>query len=88
MTKFFEYLDKNKTTVNLICALLAMGTNLVINFFLSPFIVEKIGVEANGFIQLATNFTTIASLVTIALNSMAGRFISLNYHKRRFETSQ
>jgi O-antigen/teichoic acid export membrane protein len=51
--------------------------NATIGFFLSPFIVRTLGVEAAGFIQLAANFASYISLITIALNSMSGRFITI-----------
>ena len=53
----------------------------LIGFFLSPFIVKNLGEEANGFTQLANNFITYASLLTLALNSMAGRFITVSYYQ-------
>ena len=55
--------------------------NLIINFFLSPYIVKELGVEANGYVTLAYNFVSYASLATIALNSMAGRFITVNVYQ-------
>ena len=72
--------------VNVICSLLLLFTNVLINFWLSPFIIEHIGVEANGFITLANNFFVYACLITGALNSMAARFITIesingNYQK-------
>ena len=54
---------------------------MVINFFLSPFIVKNIGVEANGFVQLANNFVSYATLLVSVINSMAGRFVTIELHK-------
>lgn len=73
--------DNKKLLINLVSSIIAFIINLIIGFFLSPYIVEKLGIEANGFIALANNFITYASLVTIALNSMAGRFITIEIHK-------
>ena len=39
---------KKQTGINLIAQVIAFGINLGISFILTPFIVEKIGVEANG----------------------------------------
>lgn len=58
---------------------------LLIGFFLSPYIVKHLGAEANGFTQLANNFVTYASLITIALNSMGSRFMSVEYHHGNIE---
>ncbi|SLL33527.1 Polysaccharide biosynthesis protein [Mycobacteroides abscessus subsp. abscessus] len=74
-------LNKNLSlAINLISSLVAFGANIIINFFLSPYIVKELGVEANGYITLANNFVSYASLATIALNSMAGRFITIKIY--------
>lgn len=70
-----------QTAINLITSLVTLVITMAINFFLSPYIVKTLGEEANGFTQLANNFISYASLITIALNSMAGRFITIYYYK-------
>lgn len=77
--------SSRKTLINVFCSLVLLGTNLIINFFLSPYIVEHIGVEANGFIQLANNFITYAQLIVTALNGMAARYITLEYTKQNYD---
>ncbi len=78
--------SKNKNTmINLVCSLGVLITNVLVSFFLSPFIVKNIGVEANGFITLANNFVTYADLIVMALNSMAARFITLEYVKKNYK---
>lgn len=69
----------NRTLVNIACSILVLVTNVVINLVLSPIIVETIGVEANGFVTLANNCVTYAQLIATALNSMAARFITIEY---------
>lgn len=72
----------NKETIfNLISNLISFVLSVLIGFFLSPYIIEHLGAEANGFTQLASNFVNYASLITIALNSMAARFMSVEYHQ-------
>ena len=61
------------------------GISLCISFFLSPYIVRTIGVEANGFITLANNFVSYTSLITIALNSMTGRFVTISLTENKIE---
>lgn len=77
--------EKKKLIINLFSSIIAFGVNLLIGFYLSPYIVKNLGVEANGFISLANNFITYASLVTIALNSMSGRFITIEIHKNNYK---
>ena len=72
-----EMSDKKKLTVNILATITIFVVNALISFFLSPFIVRTLGVEANGFIQLAANFASYISIVTVAINSMSGRFITI-----------
>lgn len=76
---------KNKTIINLVSSVLVLVVNVLINFWMSPFIVENIGVEANGFVTLANNFVLYANLIVISLNSMAARFITIEYTKKNYE---
>lgn len=69
------------TTVNIISGLGVLFVNSCISFFLSPYIIRTIGVEANGFVNLANNFVAYADLAVTALNAMAARFITLAYAK-------
>jgi len=69
---------------NIISNLIVFAVNLVIGFFLTPFIIDKIGLEANGFISLSNNLISYLSLITISISSMAGRFLIINYHKQNF----
>lgn len=71
--------------INMVSAIIAFVVNMGINFVLSPYIIENVGVEAYGFVSLGNNFISYASLLTIALNSMAGRFITINLHREDYE---
>lgn len=79
--------QSKKTLLTLFTSMFAIVVTIATNFFLSPYIVKTLGEEANGFTQLANNFVNYASLITIALNSMAGRFITMHYHKGDKEES-
>lgn len=74
-------MKKKNTIINLIAAILAFSANIIINFFLPPYIIKHVGVEAYGFFSLANNFVMYISVVTLAINSMAGRFITISVHK-------
>ncbi len=69
--------EKKQTILNLIAKIISYGSTLLISFFLTPFLVEKIGKEAYSFYPLANNFVSYMSIITIALNSMASRFITI-----------
>lgn len=67
--------------INIVAQIIAFAVNAGINFFVTPFIVNQLGRAAYGFIGLANNFVGYASLITIALNSMAGRFMTIAIHR-------
>ncbi|MBV4417260.1 lipopolysaccharide biosynthesis protein [Clostridium tyrobutyricum] len=75
-------MGKNKQLiVNMIASFITFGINLGIGFFLTPYIVKTVGSEAYGFVSLANNMINYATVVTIALNSVAGRFITIKVHQ-------
>lgn len=67
------------TTINILSSVGVLVANLIVSFFLSPYIIRTIGVEANGFVNLANSFVSYANLVVTALNAMAARFITIAY---------
>lgn len=68
-------------SINVIASLVSFAVSTGINLFLTPFLTKELGTEAYGFIGLANNFVQYATVITSALNSMSGRFISLAYHR-------
>ena len=74
-------MKKKELLINMISSIVSFVITMGISFFLTPFIVGKLGREAYGFIGLINNIISYASVVTIALNSMAGRFITLKIHQ-------
>lgn len=77
---------KNKQMyLNLLAQMFSFVVSFVISFFISPLIVKTIGKETYGFLGVANNFTSYVTIVTVALNSLAGRFVSVYYHRNKFE---
>ena len=70
-----------QSAINLIAQIVMFGVNLCISFFLVPYITEVIGVDAYGFVGLANDFVSYAQIITIAINSMASRFITIKIHE-------
>lgn len=73
--------EKKRLIINLSACLISFCIILGINFLLTPYITESVGAEAYGYVSLANNFVNYASIITLALNSMASRFVSQCYHK-------
>lgn len=80
--------NKRATLINIFAALITLGVQMFISFWLSPFVVGKLGEEAYGFINLANNFVSYASLVSVAINSMACRYISVEYNSGNKEKAK
>lgn len=73
--------DKKQLLVNMVASLVNFAVSVGIGLILTPYIVRNIGAEAYGFVGLANTFVSYAQLLTIALNSVAGRFITVAYHE-------
>ncbi len=78
-------MSRKRTIVNVVCSMISFLCSILISFWLSPFIVEKLGVEANGFVTLANNFISYAALIVSALNAMAARFITIAYVNKDYK---
>lgn len=73
-------MNKNKQlTLNFALSITSFIIGTAITFFLTPYIVGTLGRAAYGFIGLSSTIISYTSLITVALNAMAGRFISINY---------
>ena len=53
----------------------------VINFLLTPYITDNVGIEAYGFVSIAKTAVSYAEIVTVALTTFVVRYISISYHK-------
>lgn len=79
---------KNKAIAyNIIGNIIVYFCTLLVNFLLSPYIVGTLGVDAYGYVQLANNFVGYITIVTVALTSMAGRFVSIPLFRKDYETA-
>lgn len=73
--------QSKQTVINMAASMTTYAISLLISFFLSPYIVKHIGVDANGFIALANNFLGYVSLASLALNTLASRFVTVSIHQ-------
>ena len=81
-----ENRSKNwQLAVNMISSFVAFALNFGINFFLTPYVVKRLGIEAYGFLRLSSDIIGYTSIITIALNSMAGRFITIKYQEGKID---
>ena len=80
--------SKKKFAINGIAQVFSFLVSIGITFFLTPYIVSRLGAAAYGFVGLASNFVSYAQIATIALNSMAGRFITISVHQNDIEKAR
>ena len=79
-------MTKNKQlAINMSASFIAYIVSFGISFFLSPYIVKNVGVDAYGFVGLANNFVSYATILTVIINSMASRFITLELNKENLK---
>jgi len=72
---------EKKLAVNAAAALLQMVINYGISFLFTPYLVAVSGSEAYGFVTMANHMVDYATIITVALNSVAGRFITIKVHQ-------
>jgi O-antigen/teichoic acid export membrane protein len=70
--------------INLVSNIVAFSTSFLISFVLTPYLIMHIGKEAYSFYPMSNNLIGYLTIVTLALNSMVSRFISVNYNQGEF----
>ncbi|MBT1182127.1 lipopolysaccharide biosynthesis protein [Bifidobacterium sp. CP2] len=76
--------NKRRLAVNAIATSLAFAVQVGVNFVLTPYIIHTLGITAYGFIPLVNSIVGYSGIFTAALNSVASRFISLEYNRGDF----
>lgn len=61
----------------MMAAVCAYTASLLVSFFLSPYIINTLGKELYSYFSIANNFVSYMSIISIALNSMAARYITI-----------
>ena len=74
--------EKTSNTKNLVTKMVSMVVNLLATMIITSLVVEKLGNVANGYNQMANDFVSYVAILSIALNSMACRFITMSYYKK------
>lgn len=65
--------------------MLAVFVNSCMKLLLTPYVIRNIGVDAYGYVSLAVTFTSYIDIISVSLNALAGRFISMAYHRGDLE---
>lgn len=79
-------MNKGKAfVINMAASIVTFLISFGISFLFTPYITAKVGGEAYGFVGMANNFVNYVTIITVALNSVAGRFITVKYHQNKKE---
>lgn len=63
----------------------AVMVNTVMNLCIIPIVSNRLGVEAYGFVTLANTMITYIDIISLAINSFASRYVSIEYHNGKLE---
>lgn len=77
--------DNKRILLNIAVNIVNFGITIIISLFVTPLIVNRLGGEAYGFVGLANSFVGYAALITVALNSMSGRYISIEIYRDNYD---
>ncbi|EFI70849.1 MULTISPECIES: hypothetical protein [Segatella] len=70
---------------NLIFNIISFGVNIFISLFFTPYLIRTLGKEAYSFFPLVNNIINFNNILTAAVGSMAGRFITMKFYKNDIE---
>lgn len=74
---------KKQTIYNFIWSAAAGVITQLLNFIIAPYVTEKAGIEAYGFISLGTTLTSYINIISSGLNAYSSRYIAVSYHNKR-----
>ena len=66
-----------RLSINLVANLLSYAIATILSFYITPFLVNHLGKEIFGFYGIANNFVSYITVVAVALNSMASKYITV-----------
>ena len=69
-------------------SMIAFVLNMACSFFLTPYLIRNVGKAEYSFFPLAASFVSYISIVTVALNSMAGRFVTIAMHRQQIDEAR
>lgn len=86
-------MENKRLSINLIANILSYVISTALSFVITPFLVKYLGKEVYGFYGIANNFVNYITVISVALNSMAAKYITVEivrgneYKARQYFTS-
>ncbi|OWV14373.1 lipopolysaccharide biosynthesis protein [Fibrobacter sp. UWB5] len=78
---------KRQIAKNMIFNTISFGINFIISFFFTPYLIRTVGKEAYSFFPLVNNIIGYSSILTAAVGSMGGRFITMSFYQNDRESA-
>lgn len=86
--KHYESMNNKRLFITILYSGLVAVLNVFFNLVITPYVTERIGSDAYGFVTLANNIVSYATIITLALNSYATRYISVAYLKGDYKNAK
>ncbi|MCG7498504.1 hypothetical protein MHO82_16675 [Vibrio sp. Of7-15] len=71
--------------VNLLSAVFVLGASTLVNFLLTPFFLEHVGIEGLGTIRIALSIPLYIGLISLALMASFSRFLVININSNNID---
>jgi O-antigen/teichoic acid export membrane protein len=59
--------------------------NCIVQFLITPYITNRIGIDAYGFVSLANNIMGYIDILAVAVNAYSARYIAIEFHNNNIE---
>ena len=69
--------SNKRLAISIVSNIVSVAVSLGVSFLLTPYLLRTLGKEAYSFFPLANNFVSYMTIITLALNSMASRFLTI-----------
>lgn len=77
---------KDSDTVrNMLLKIISLAISFIATMLLTRIVVSKDGSEAYGFYSLSNDFVNYAMIISVALNSMASRYVTVSFYSKNAE---
>lgn len=76
-----------KLIITILLSGIATFIGYLINFFLTPYITDLVGIDAYGFVSIAKTMVSYFSIIAVALTTFIVRFISVSYLRDDYKTA-
>lgn len=78
---------KRRLPLNIISNLTYVVISALFLLWLTPYLIEHLGIELYGLIPLATAFVSYFNLVTVSISSSVGRYVIIHFQKADYHNS-